>query len=265
MRPIAFTLCANLASALPLAAQFGELPAAPLMTVRYGGVRAEIVISFLIPPSALNGRLPPGLRPQLRGVPEDSSHRVPLNLSVVAADTIEVGGTRLASSSHGWAVDASLWTAVDSATVPRDARAHGDRSALALVAWRSDPGIVKKLRAAGVPAEKGTVAVDSFAGGWSFELVLDSARLAVRCRLMGKPQALSYPLPAFATVWQAGGLPIAFTVYTYFGHVGQSCNPQISMDGVYALFLPLKESARWPSAVRGQVLTGWRARAGIYR
>jgi len=186
-------------------------------------------------------------------------------LIVVAADTIEVGGTRLLSTTSRWAVEAALWTSLDSATVPPDPRAYGDRTALALITWRSDSVIVHRLRAVGVHAEVGSVAVDSLAGGWSFELGVDSTRVAVRCILTGQSERLSYPLPAFATVWEAGGLPTAFTVYTYFGHYRQQCDPQITVEGEFSLFLPLKGSARRPGAVRGRVETSWAARGGIYR
>jgi hypothetical protein len=143
-----------------------------------------------------------------------------------------------------------------------DHRAKGTQTAVELASWYADTTLANWIRARAGPRSVGRIGMTRTDATWILSLQDSSSTITATCRLSGSRQAMSFPLPAFATVWHAGHRADAFVVYTYAGNQFQTCEePTLTANGRSVIARAINSRSAW---LDGGVEDGWVARAGFY-
>jgi hypothetical protein len=155
-----------------------------------------------------------------------------------------------------------FWWAAATRNDSLDHRAKGSQTAVELASWYADTTLANWIRARAGTKSVGRIGMTRTDATWILSLQDSSSTITATCRLSGSRQAMSFPLPAFTTVWHAGHRADAFVVYTYAGNQFQTCEePTLTANGRSVIARAINSRSAWLDA---GVEDGWVARAGFY-
>jgi hypothetical protein len=260
----------------PASAQYGDLAPGGGMSWRLAGVHVQVGVTFVMAPTFTAGRMPRGFHPFTLGevaARGDSAARVTLaahpqfasyvvaTLGVARLDSMVVDGETTVArplTVAFWWVPVRL---ADSTAALPDSRARSGGQIVELGMWAADSRFGQRLGAVMPTAASAPLAVTwDGAGSWRIRLTIPDGAIVGRCRPLGTPTAMQYPLPAFSTVWAADSTPRAFEVFTYYGHHSQPCRGSWRATGE----APLARALDTGAILASDNQTRWRARAAAY-
>jgi hypothetical protein len=261
--------------------EFGQLPDTPLSQTITSGVRAEICQQHLIAANVRTRSLPAGFRlltvadrastsKQFRDLllerPEYATYGFG-SLCFLEAESVVVNGMPVRAS--GLLLSAFWWAAVvptDSAP-PRDPRVRGTTRHAQLASWYAAEVIDRALITASDPmAEYAPVEITSLGHRhWRVALSLPNGKVEGEIRGKGDRTKM-YPGSEvrFMTVASTGEHAKYFTVYSYYGHYGESASGEWSSLGEAPVALAAKHTGA-ALGLNTEVQDSWRSLSGVYQ
>lgn len=259
---------------------FGELPDTPLSRTITSGVRAEICQQHLIPASVRTRSLPAGYRLQtvvdraatskhfqnlLLQRPEYAPHGFG-SLCFLEAESLVVNGKPVRPS--GLLRSAFWWAAIvpTDGAPPGDSRVRGTIRYAQLASWYAT-GVDRALVTASDPmAEYANVEVINLGHRhWRVALSLPDGKVEGEIRGGGDRTKLHTGSEArFMSVVSTGDYAKYFTVYSYYGHYGESAFGEWSSSGEapVALAAKLTGATLW---LPTEIQDSWQALSGVYQ
>ena len=260
---------------------FGQLPDTPLSRTITSGVRVEICQHHLVAATVRTASLPAGyrmltvadraatskqFRDLLRSHPEYATHGFG-SLCFLEAESLMVNGMTVRAS--GPILSAFWWAAVvpTDTALARDARVRGAVRYAQLASWYTAEAVDRALVTASDPmAEYAGIEVRILGHRyWRVALSLPDGKIEGEVRGKGDRTKM-YPgsEARFMTVVSTGVNSRYFTVYSYYGHYGESASGAWSSSGDAPVAVAAKHTGA-AIGLRTDVQDSWRSLSGLYR
>lgn len=259
-------------SAAQPSASLGTLPQGANGHLQFSAIRGEIGFTVFVDSALVQHLVPAGIKLiRLR----DAASRDTALASYLAAHPTR-GSDAITQFVFSWPdslvieelrrrvtkPQSVFWWAAATPNDSLDLRARGSQTAVELATWYADRTLANWIRARAGNKSMGRIGMTRTDATWTLSLQDSSSTIRATCPLSGSRQAMSFPLPAFATVWHAGHRADTFVVYTYAGNQFQPCKtPTLAAKGRSVIARAINSRSAWLDA---GVEDGWVARAGFY-
>jgi hypothetical protein len=260
---------------------FGELPDIPLSRTITSGVSAEICQQHLIAANVRTRSLPAGYRLETVADRAETSKRFrevllerPAyatygfgSLCFLEAESVVVNGIPV--HAPGLLLSAFWWAAVvptDSAPA-RDPKVRGTIRYAQLASWYSVEVVDRAHITASDPmAEYATIEITSLGHRhWRVALSLPDGKVEGEIRGKGdRTKMYSGSEARFMTVPSTGEYAKYFTVYSYYGHYGESASGEWSSSGEAPVALAAKHTGA-ALGLHTEIQDSWQSLSGVYQ